>query len=79
MCHVNFFKGLFESVPDYRKIVLIMFLIKNDFDISHESGYLEKAVKQLCLVFPKKMMKQRGDCSDFKKKQGKSHYRQSVS
>ena len=30
MNNVNFFKDLFESIPDYKKIVLLMFLIKND-------------------------------------------------
>ena len=30
MDNVNYFKNLFESRPDYKKIVLLMFSIKND-------------------------------------------------
>ena len=41
MNHVNNFKDLFESIPDYRKIVLL-FLIKNDVDSLNESGFLKK-------------------------------------
>ena len=28
----NFFEELLESIPDYRKIVLLLFLNKNDVD-----------------------------------------------
>ena len=28
MNNINYFKDLFESIPDYKKIVLIMFLFK---------------------------------------------------
>ena len=30
MDHLNFFKDLFESIPDYRKIVSLLFLAKKD-------------------------------------------------
>ena len=30
MDNVNYLRDLFESTPDYRKIVLLMFLIKDD-------------------------------------------------
>ena len=43
VCYMNnvlfFVKDLFESIPDYRKIVLIMFLFKNDVDLLHEYGF----------------------------------------
>ena len=29
----------FESIPDYRKIILIIFLIKNGVDILEECGF----------------------------------------
>ena len=32
MNYENYFKDLFESIEDYRKIVLLIFLIKNDKD-----------------------------------------------
>ena len=40
MNNVNYFKDLFESKPDYKKIVLLMFLIKNDVNFLYESGFL---------------------------------------
>ena len=40
MNNVNYFKDLFESIPDYKKIVLIMFLIKKDVDMLYECGFL---------------------------------------
>ena len=30
MDNLNYFKALFESIPDYKKIGLLLFLIKND-------------------------------------------------
>ena len=40
MDNINYFKGLFESIPDYKKIVLLMFLIKND-SFLYECGFLK--------------------------------------
>ena len=41
MDHVNYFRDLFESIADYRKIVLLILLIKNDIDILTECGFLK--------------------------------------
>ena len=41
MDNVNYFKDLFESIPDYKKIELLMFLIKNDVSFSYECGFLK--------------------------------------
>ena len=41
MNNVNYFKELFESIPEYKKIVLLMFLIKNDVDFLYECGFLK--------------------------------------
>ena len=38
MNYENCFKDMFEPVPDYRKTVLIIFLIKNDRDFLKEYG-----------------------------------------
>ena len=38
---VNYFKDLFESTPEYEKIVLLMILIKNDDNFLHECGFLK--------------------------------------
>ena len=39
MNNVNYFKDLFESINDYRKIVLLMFLIKDDKNLLKEVGF----------------------------------------
>ena len=47
----NYFEDLFESIPNYRKIVLLMFLLKNDVDFLQECGYLKNDNIHLCLEF----------------------------
>ena len=39
MDHVNYSNDLFESTPDCRKIILLMFLIKDDVDLLNECGF----------------------------------------
>ena len=40
MDHVNcFIEDMFESIPDYRKTVLLKFLLKNDKDLLKECGF----------------------------------------
>ena len=41
MDNVNYFKDLFESITDYKKIFLLMFLIKNDVNFLNECGFLK--------------------------------------
>ena len=41
MDNINCLKVLFESIPNYSKIVLLMFLIKNDDNFLTECGYLK--------------------------------------
>ena len=38
---VNYFSDLFESTPDYEKIIILMFLIKNDVNFLYEVGFLK--------------------------------------
>ena len=39
MDNKKYFEDLFESIPDYRDVVLLMFLIKNDVDLLQEGGF----------------------------------------
>ena len=41
MDNINYFNNLFESIPDYKKIVLLMFLFKNDVSFLYECGFLK--------------------------------------
>ena len=47
MDNENYFKDLFESIPDYRKIVFLIFLIQNDKDFLHEVGFSERDINSL--------------------------------
>ena len=57
MNNVNYFTHLFESIPDYEKIVLLMFLIKNDaifstnvdFNLKCDFNFLYKEFKNILL------------------------------
>ena len=48
---VNYFKDLFGSMPAYKKIVLLMFLIKNDVDMLYECGFLRGDINFLYKEF----------------------------
>ena len=47
MDNLGFLKDMFESIPGYRNIVFLVFLIKNDVYLSCECGYL----KWILIVF----------------------------
>ena len=51
MDNVSYFKDLFESIPDYKKIVLLMFLIKNDVNMLYECGFLKGDINFLYKEF----------------------------
>ena len=51
MDNVNYFKDLFESIPDYRKIKLLIFLIQNDKNLLKEIGFSKKDINLLNLEF----------------------------
>ena len=65
MDHVNYFKYLFESIPDYRKIVCLMFLIKNVVDLLLECGFLQIDNNRLCLEFKILLVEQIEDYLDY--------------
>ena len=47
MNNTNYLNDLFESIPDYRKVVLLIFLIKNDKDLLLEIGFSERDINSL--------------------------------
>ena len=48
---ISFFKDLFESIPEYKKTVLLIHLIQNDVDLLNEGGYLKNKNNRLNLDF----------------------------
>ena len=51
MNYDNYFRDLIESIEDYRKIVLLIFLIKNDETLLREVGFSESDINRLNLEF----------------------------
>ena len=51
MNHVNYFKDLFESTEDYRKKVLLIFLIKNEKNLLGEIGFKDRDIDRLKMEF----------------------------
>ena len=51
MDNSNYFKELLESISDYRKIVFLMFLIKNDKDLLYDVGFSERDINHSKLEF----------------------------
>ena len=51
MNYENYFKDKFESIPDYKKIVLLIFLIQNDKNLLKEIGLSKNDIDFLNLEF----------------------------
>ena len=51
MNYENYFKELFKSISDYKKIALLIFLIRNDKNLLTEIGFGKKDINQLNLEF----------------------------
>ena len=51
MNYENYFKDIFESIPDFRKIVLLIFSIQNDKNLLKEIGFSERDNNLLNLEF----------------------------
>ena len=46
MNYENYFKDILESIPDYRKIALLIFLIQNDKELLEECGFLKTDINR---------------------------------
>ena len=53
MNYENYFKEMFNSIPDYRKTVLLKFLIQNDKNLLLEIGFSEHDINRLNLELKK--------------------------
>ena len=71
MDNVNYFKDLFESIPDY-KIELLMVLIKNDVNFLYECGFLKGDINFLYKEFKNILLELNEDYLDHIKKQEES-------
>ena len=66
---MNYFKDLFESIPDYKKIVLLIFLIQNDKNLLHEIGFSERDINHLNLEFKNLLIDQHEEHLDYVQKE----------
>ena len=72
MDNINYFKYLFESIPDYKTIVLVMFLIKIDGNFSYECGFLKGDIHYLYKQFKNILLELNEDYLDHIKNQEES-------
>ena len=61
------FRDVFESIPDYTKIVLLMFLIQNDENFLREVGFSERVINHLNLEFKNILIEQHEEYLDYVK------------
>ena len=69
MKNENYFKDVFECTPDYRKIVLLIFLIIKDTDLLKECGFLRDDINRLNKEFKNILIEQNEEYLDHTKNQ----------
>ena len=72
MNNTNYFKDLFESINDYRKIVLLIFLIQNDKNLLKEIGFSTNNINSLNLDFKNILLEEFENYLDYIKDQEES-------
>ena len=68
----NYFKDIFESIPDYRKIVLLIFLIQNDKNLLNEVGFTQRDINRLSIEFKNILLEEFQDYLDHIKNEEES-------
>ena len=58
MDNTNYFKDLFESIPDYREIVIKVFLLQNDKEFKKKWVFLMSDINGLCFEFENFLLEQ---------------------
>ena len=72
MKYGKYFKVLFESITDYRKMVLLIFLKKDGKNSLKEIGFSKNDVNQLSLEFKNILLEQHESYLDYVKDQEES-------
>ena len=63
---------MFESITDYRKIVLLIFSIQNDKNLLHEVGFSERDINCLKLKLKYTLIQQYEEYLDYVKNEEES-------
>ena len=58
MNYENYFKHLFASITDYRKIIFLIFLVQNDKNLFKKIKYSEHDINRLNLEFKNILIEQ---------------------
>ena len=72
MNNENYFKDIFESIHDYKKIVLLIFLIQNDKNLLHEVGFSLRDINRLSIEFKNILIEQHEEWLDYIKNEEES-------
>ena len=72
MNNSNYFKDIFESIRDYRKIVLLIFLIQNDKILLKEIGFSKNDINLLNLEFKNILLEEFENFLDYVKNEEES-------
>ena len=72
MDNKKYFKDIFESIHDYKKIVLLIFLIQNDKNLLKEIGFSKNDINLLYLEFKNILIEQNEDFLSYIKNQEES-------
>ena len=72
MNYENYFKDIFESIHDYKKIVLLIFLIQNDKNLLKEIRFNENDINLLSLEFENILIEQNENLLSYIKNQEES-------
>ena len=72
MNNSNYFKDIFESIIDHRKIVLLIFLIQNDKTLLKEIGFSKHDVNLLNLELKNILLEEFENYIDYIKDQEES-------
>ena len=72
MNYENYFRDIFKSITDYRKIVLLIFLIQNDKNLLKEIGFGKNDINILNLEFKNILLEEYEIYLDYIKDQGES-------
>ena len=72
MNNANYFIDMFESIPDYRKIILSLFLIQNDKNLLKEIGFSKNDINLLNLEFKNILLEEFENYFDYIKNQEES-------
>ena len=69
---MNYFKDLLESIPDYKKIVILIFLIQNDKNLLKEIGFSKNDINLINLEFKNILLEEYENYLDFIKNEEES-------